>query len=38
MTIKGITRTCLGEMFEEESELGVLAECYHECWDELEVH
>ena len=37
MTIKGITRSCLGDVFERGDELDKLADSYHKCWSEMEV-
>ena len=37
MTIKGIARSCFGDVFESQEELDRLAECYHKCWLEMEV-
>ena len=37
MTIKGIARSCLGDVFESEDELDKLAYSYHKCWAEMEV-
>ena len=37
MTIKGITRCCLGNVFESNAEVDALAESYHTCWSEMEV-
>ena len=37
MTIKGIARSCLGDVFESGEELNRLAESYHKCWSEIEV-
>ena len=37
MAIKGITRCCLGDVFESNEEVDALAENYHTCWREMEV-
>ena len=37
MTIKGIARSCLGDVFENREEVDKLAETYHKCWSEMEV-
>ena len=37
MTIKGIARSCLGDVFEGREEVDKLADCYHKCWTEMEV-
>ena len=37
MTIKGIARSCLGDVFESKDELEKLAESYHKCWRTMEV-
>ena len=37
MTIKGIARSCLGDVFESREEVDKLAESYHKCWSEMEV-
>ena len=38
MTIKGVVRTCLGDVFEDQNELDQLSTAYHNCWKEMEVH
>ena len=37
MTIKGIARSCLGDVFDSHKELDKLTESYHKCWLEMEV-
>ena len=37
MTIKGIVRSCLGDVFDSHEELDKLTESYHKCWLEMEV-
>ena len=37
MTIKGIARSCLGDVFDSHEELDKLTESYHKCWLEMEV-
>ena len=37
MTITGIARSCLGDVFESRKEVDKLADCYHKIWTELEV-
>ena len=37
MTIKGIVRSCLGDVFESDEEVDKLAHSYHKCWNEMEV-
>ena len=37
MTIRGICRSCLGDVFEGTEEVEKLADCYHKCWREMEV-
>ena len=37
MTIWGICRSCLGDVFEEAGEVERLAVCYQKCWKEMEV-
>ena len=37
MAIKGIARSCLGDVFESHDELDKLTESYHKCWSEMEV-
>ena len=37
MTIKGIARSCLGDVFDSHEELNKLTESYHKCWLEMEV-
>ena len=37
MTIKGIARSCLGDVFDSHEELDKLTESYHKCWTEMEV-
>ena len=37
MTIKGIARTCMGELFDDQSEVERLSHAYHSCWKEMEV-
>ena len=37
IAIKGITRSCLGDIFEDENELQTLTEAYHTCWRTMEV-
>ena len=32
MTVKGFARACLGDIFENQSELDILAGAYHKCW------
>ena len=38
MTIKGIARSCLGNVFDSHEELDKLTESYHKCWLEMEVN
>lgn len=37
LTIKGISRTCMGNVFTDDSELDQLSTAYHNCWREMEV-
>ena len=37
MTIKGIARTCMGEFFDDQSEVERLSHTYRSCWKEMEV-
>ena len=37
MTITGIIRSCLGDVFESREEVDKLADCYHKIWTEQEV-
>ena len=37
MTIKGIARTCMGELFDDQSEVERLSHAFHSCWKEMEV-
>ncbi len=37
MSIKGITRSCLGDIFEDEKEVNSLSKNYRVCWREMEV-
>ena len=37
MTIRGICRSCLGDVFEGAEEVEKLADCYYKCWGEMEV-
>jgi len=37
MTIWGVCRSCLGDVFEGAEEVERLADCYHKCWREMEV-
>ena len=37
MTVKGISQTCLGDVFDNEDQLDKLSEAYHKCWREMEV-
>ena len=37
MAIKGISLTCLGDFFRDESKLDHLSTAYHKCWREMEV-
>ena len=37
MTVKGISLTCLGDVFDNEDELDKLSVAYHKCWREMEV-
>ena len=38
MAIKGIARSCLGDVFESDEELDKLTHSYHKCWNEMEVY
>ena len=37
MTIWGICRSCLGDVFEGAEEVERLTDCNHKCWREMEV-
>ena len=37
MTIKGICRSCFGDVFESDEKVNAYAELYHICWREEEV-
>ncbi len=37
IAIKGITRSCLGDIFENDDELRRLTDAYHICWRTMEV-
>ena len=37
MTVKGISLTCLGDVFEDEKEPDRLFTAYYKCWREMEV-
>ena len=37
MSIQGICRSCLGDVFEGAEEVERLADCYQKCWKEMEV-
>ena len=37
MAIKGICRSCFGDVFESDEKVNAVAEQYHICWREEEV-